>query len=414
MKNLSIRGKLILTFGIVLVLYAGLFLFTFLLGPGTVSSGITVFRIVYFVLTAAVIAALCIYMIRTITRPLQEMNAAARLMAVGKLNADVLYSSKDEIGSLANSIRSLVANLRDYIADISQILSHISDGDMTATANLEYRNDFVPIKQSIEQIIASLNGALSQISISSQQVATGSEQISSGAQSLAQCTTEQAGSVQELARSVSEMAEKVRQTANDAQQANADMNEISSEIQQGGKQMSKLIGAMDEITDTSDKIQKISKTITDIAFQTNILSLNAEIEAARAGEAGRGFAVVADEIRNLAGKSAAAAKETTILIENTLTAINNGDKMVAEMEKDLNLIAQKANAASASVQEIADASKAQTGDIGNIHTDIDQISEVIQTNSATAEESAASSEELSAQAETLRHLISRFQLSRTA
>ncbi len=412
MKNLSIKKKFILVFSIVLVIYAALLLVVFLFIPGASSSPSLAVLILCAVLAAAVTAVLCLSMIRTVAGPLQKMDDTTKRLADGRLDAEGLCTSKDEIGLLAESIRTLVVNLRDYISSTAQTLDRISEGDMTVTAGLEYRNDFVPIRQSVERIAASLNDALSQISLSSQQVAAGSEQISAGAQSLAQCTTEQAGSVQGLAKSVSEIAEKVRQSMENAQQANIDMKEIIDDIRQGDEQMKKLVGAMNEITDTSGRIQKISKTITDIAFQTNILSLNAEIEAARAGEAGRGFAVVADEIRDLAGKSAVAAKETTSLIENTLTAIENGDKMVTGMEKDLEQISQKASAASVSVQEIAAAAKIQTDDIGQIHTDIDQVSEVIQTNSATAEESAASSEELSAQAETLRSLISHFQLKK--
>lgn len=369
---------------------------------------------VFSLVILACVISLSFYIIKSITKPVKEMKLAMKKLSVGELNVDVTYTSKDELGSLAGSMRAMVAELKKYIGNIAYVTEEISNGNMAVSIDVEYQNDFAPIRQSMKKITSSLNDTLSQISASSQQVAAGSEQMSSGAQELAQGATEQASSSEELAASIAEISQRVQQNAGYSQQASADMNETIKEIQLGNAQMKKLVGAMSKIADTSSEIEKIIKAIEDIAFQTNILSLNAAVEAARAGSAGKGFSVVADEVRNLASKSAAAAKDTTALIQSTIGAIEAGDKMVAETEKALGNISQKAGAVAKLVNEIAEASSSQASSIEQIDTGINQISSVIQSNSATSEESAASSEELSAQAVMLQTLVSRFKLLKEA
>lgn len=351
------------------------------------------------------------YIVKSITKPVREIRQAMKKLSSGVLDVQVNYTSKDEFGELAGNMRIMVDELKKYIHNIAYVTSEISRGNMAVTVDIEYQNDFVPIKKSLEQITTSLNDTLSKISIASQQVAAGSAQMSAGAQALSQGAAEQASSTEELAASINDVSEKVKQNADNARQANTNMDETTLEIERGDTQMKKLVKAMNGIENTSGEIEKIIKTIEDIAFQTNILSLNAAVEAARAGETGKGFAVVAEEVRNLAGRSAEAAKGTTALIQNTLTAIEMGSDMVIETEKHLNQIADRAKSVNTLIKMISSASEAQASSVEQINLGINQISSVIQTNSATAEESAASSEELSAQAETLNALVAHFKLT---
>jgi len=347
---------------------------------------------------------------KNIIEPLGEIESAAKLAASGKLDANISFVSRDEIGSLAENIRTLIGNLQRYISDMARVLGGIAEGDMTVTPSMEYPNDFHAIKQSLRKIIESMDNLLKQMQNTSSQVAAGSEQISASAQSLAQGATEQASSAEELAASIAEISEKIKQNADHAQQARSDMDKTTSELEHGDMQMKKLVSAMDSIAQTSTQIQKIIKVIDDIAFQTNILALNASVEAARAGSSGKGFAVVADEVRNLAGKSAAAAKDTAVLIQNTLSAIENGDTMVNEAGKALDQISKKVETIDVLIRKIAQVSEEQAGALMQIDNEVTQVSSVIQTNSAAAEESAAASEELAAQAETLRTLVAGFRL----
>ncbi len=366
--------------------------------------------IIFTLLSAAMILLFCIYIIKSITKPVSEIEAAADRMSKGDLSAVISYVSKDELGMLANSMRTMMDNLRSYVNNIDHVLGRMARGDMTVSIDLDYIGDFAAIKESMIHILESLNNTLIQINTSSEQVASGSEQVSSGAQALSQGATEQASSIEELSAGIAEISEQVKRNAQNAQQADLMVSETTQEITLGNQQMENLVSAMDQISQTSNQISKIIKTIDDIAFQTNILALNAAVEAARAGAAGKGFAVVADEVRNLAGKSAEAAKDTTTLIENAIKAVSNGMEMADKTAKSLNGIVGKADSLAHIMNEIATASNDQATAVIQTTTGVDQISGVIQTNSATAEESAAASEELSGQAQVLKQLVSGFKL----
>jgi methyl-accepting chemotaxis protein len=340
------------------------------------------------------------------------MAAAAENLAQGKLNVDISYVSKDEIGSLANSLKIAASTLKLYVSDISANLGYIAQGDMTAEITQDYRGDFVPIKDAFQQISSGLSETLSTINISSAQVNSGAEQVSSGAQALAQGATEQASSTEELSATISEISESVRQNSGNVVIVSGYIKDTVLGVKNSNQQMNKMLAAMNNINISSNQIVKIIKVIDDIAFQTNILALNAAVEAARAGSAGKGFAVVADEVRNLASKSANAAKQTTVLIEGSIHDVQDGSKIADQTAKLLSEVAIKVELVGGTIGKIDKASAEQAMAIEQITQGVEQVSAVVQTNSATAEQSAAASEELSAQAEMLSGLIARFKLKR--
>ncbi len=350
--------------------------------------------------------------IRLIRTPISEIENAAIKMAEGDLDVEISYTSKDELGVLAEQVRRLIHKLRVIIDDENKFLAKMAAGDFTVDSicEEEYTGGFYPLLISFRGIAEKLNDTMLQISQSSSQVASGSEQVSNGAQALSQGATEQASSVQELAASISEISNRVNENADNARQANAMADSVSTEMNVSNEKMQQMIQAMGDISDCSSEIGKIIKTIEDIAFQTNILALNAAVEAARAGTAGKGFAVVADEVRNLASKSAEASNNTSVLIENSLKAVENGTQIAGDTAESLLQAVNAVNEMAGIIGQISEASGNQADAISQITVGIDQISSVVQTNSATAEESAAASEELSSQSQLMKSLVGRFKL----
>lgn len=358
-----------------------------------------------------------VYIILSITKPVAEIDDVARKIADGNLNEAITYTSKDELGMLSANFNKTVTRLREYvnyIDEISNVLNRIANGNLVFELTYDYAGEFAKVKDSMNLISDSLNNTLGQINQSADQVAAGSDQVSSGAQALSQGATEQASSVEELAATINEISGHVKENADNAKLANQQAIETADELEQGKHQMVSMTEAMDKIDKSSSEIGKIIKTIEDIAFQTNILALNAAVEAARAGEAGKGFSVVADEVRNLASKSAEASKNTASLIEATIHAVQDGTTIADATASSLDRIIASSEKSSQLVNAISKASQEQASSIIQVTQGIDQISSVVQTNSATAEESAAASEELSGQAQVLKDLISQFKLKNTS
>ena len=353
---------------------------------------------------------LSLYLTRSITKPLRELEKAAGKIVNGQFDISVTYKSRDELGNLADAFRNMAVVLETVISDASRLLSEMANGnfDVRTKAEERYVGSLQGLLQSIRKLNRDLSMTLGQINNSADQVASGSGQVSNGAQALGQGATEQAASVEELAATITNISHQVKSTADNALEAKAQSGTASNEVEECNRQMQDMMAAMEEITRTSNEIDKIIKTIEDIAFQTNILALNAAVEAARAGTAGKGFAVVAEEVRTLAGKSSAASKNTAELIESSIKAVSRGTQIAGSTAESLVRVVDQVRTVSDNVDKIANAAEEQAGAIEQVTLGVDQISSVVQTNSATSEESAAASQELSEQAEKLKGLVAKF------
>jgi len=325
----------------------------------------TILMIIIILVSAILSIGLGLIVANLISKPLKLLVVGANKIADGNLDVSIDIDTEDEVGTLASSFRKMTDNLNDVMGNISN---------------------------------------------ASEQVASGSRQVSDASIELSQGATEQASSIEQLTASIEEISSQTKLNADNASEANGLAEVAKENASQGNSQMKKMLRAMEDINESSSNISKIIKVIDEIAFQTNILALNAAVEAARAGQHGKGFSVVAEEVRNLAARSAKAAKETTDLIEGTIKKVEGGTKIATETSDALNKIVEDVAKVSNIVGDIAIASKEQELAISQINQGIMQVSVVVQTNSATSEESASASEELSSQAELLRGQVSKFNL----
>ncbi|MDR1735773.1 MAG: methyl-accepting chemotaxis protein [Oscillospiraceae bacterium] len=357
-----------------------------------------------------------IFTLFSVGKPLKKIVSFADKLKNGDLGiatasvSEIDVRSHDEIGRLARALEKAYSQLKGYIGEIRERMQGLSDGDLRTVSTYEFQGDFTLIKDSINSIIGNFNSTMTEINSSTVQVASGAKQIADASQSLAQGATTQAASVEQLSGAISEIAGKTKENAQMAGQAATLANTIKGNAEKGSRQMGEMMSAVKDIEQASQSIGKVIKVIDDIAFQTNILALNASVEAARAGQHGKGFAVVAEEVRSLASKSADAAKETGILIANSTEKASLGSRIANDTAASLAEIVSGINESSRIVAEIARSSDEQSAGIEQINKGIDQVSHVTQQNSATAEESAAASEEMSGQSAMLEELISQFKL----
>ncbi|MCM1054793.1 MAG: methyl-accepting chemotaxis protein [Bacteroides sp.] len=373
---------------------------------------ITVILLVVFVVVGIIIAT----MVSTqIVKPIIICCDRIKALAMGDVSSSVeVIQRKDETGILSASTGEVVKKLNRMISDIERILTSMAAGklnvDTDQNANA-YVGDFSELISSVKEINKEFSSAMGKIEVAADQVSAGSDQVSAGAQGLSQGATEQASSIQELAATINEISAKTDENLSDCITAKDSVTATTDLMNEANAQMRSMTEAMDRINVASSEIGKIIKAIEDIAFQTNILALNAAVEAAKAGEAGKGFAVVAEEVRNLAAKSQDAVKSTASLIVESNNAVQDGVRISNETAATLEKVMEASKQVNEIVSKVAEASEMQSVSIQQVTVGIDQISSVVQNNSATAEQSAAASEELNSQAQLLKTLVERFEIA---
>ncbi|MEG0894190.1 MAG: methyl-accepting chemotaxis protein [Oscillospiraceae bacterium] len=343
--------------------------------------------------------------------PLKKLTVITQKLAKGELDVDINVKSKDEIGLLAKSLTNLVSRLKEYIVyieEISEALNTVSTGQLKVELKQSYEGEFGKIKVALNNLSSMLINTMKNVIKVSAQVNQGAEQVAAGSQALSQGATQQASSIQELSATINDISNQIKGNAANAKLAGDMSSKAGKGVTKGNASVQEMVVAMNDIAEKSNQISKIIKTIDDIAFQTNILSINAAIEAAKAGTAGKGFAVVANEVKGLANKSAEAAKNTANLIKDTVKSIENGTQTADETAEVLKNVVKEVNSSNEFIQQISKASDEQASGAAQISIGVDQISSVVQNNSATAEQSAASAEELNRQSAMLKQLVDVF------
>lgn len=364
------------------------------------------------------IAFLMAYLKKSVSSPLKKITQAAERLEKGELGladgsrVQIGVSSNDEIGLLGELFEDTIGSLRAYIGEIADVLGAIAKGDLTPETRQNYTGDFLAIKKSLDSILNALNDTMGQIAASAGHVSDGSDQVSASAQALAQGATEQASAVTEISTTITHISEGAKDTSAAAKEVGQITNQAGAQLGISMQNVKELSVSMEHIASDSKQIRTIIATIENIAFQINILSLNAAVEAARAGAAGKGFAVVADEIGNLASKSDEAAKATKELIESSAVTIMGGGKIMDKVSEALERTGELAGTVTVKMEQMVDAVEKQTLAMEQVAAGVEQISAVVENNSATSQECAAASEELSSQSDMLKELIGSFRLKR--
>lgn len=362
-----------------------------------------------FIIALVISITLSIKMLYNRLQPLKDIINMAKEIEQGNLNTSVILKQNDEIGILANTFANTAHYLNDMITEISSILTQISNNNLNIHTKQNYYGEFAQIETAFYYITQNMNNMIHQITHSSFHVSSSAAELSSNANLLNQSATEQSEQIDILVNHIHEIAENIKYSSEQCQFASDLTVSMGKKLNENNHQMKKMISAMSDIQNSSQEIEKIIKTIEDIAFQTNILSLNASIEAARAGSAGKGFAVVADEVRNLAKKSADAAKNTATLIQNSITDVNCGVSIADTTAQSLNETLEDAHSVVNKIALVTESSISQSKDIEEIAANIKQISHIIQTSSTTAQKCAETSKELSNESQIMKNLVNQFQ-----
>lgn len=374
---------------------------------------IDIIIVIVFILVASFLAVkIGKRIVSSITTPLKEVEEVAKELSLGNLHSNLDYHSSDEIGVMAHNLRKSIRILGEYVDDIARAMQEFSSGNFDVQPEVEWKGDFVNILNSFMEFEESMSDTVRGIQRVANQVSGGAEQVAESSTDLAEGASNQAGVIEELTATLEGISEQVAQNADQAKEISKKVQSSGEEIVNGNRKMQEMVASMQEIERSSGEISKIIATINEIASQTNLLALNASIEAARAGEAGKGFAVVADQVSVLAAQSADAAKESTALIETSVQAVEKGMVIADETAHQLESVVVGSKAITEEVNNVATVLEEQTTAISEMREGVEQINDVVQTNSATSEECAAASQEMSGQAESLKELISRFKVAK--
>ena len=364
------------------------------------------------VLALAGLISLVLYVMKHVIQPMVSITEKVRPLKEGNLSLELDYRSDNELGELTKTLEESLEHIKEYVKDIDRVMAELAEGNFDVGTSERYIGDFQPIEEALGSFTVSISDAMRGIVSAEEKVASYAEQLSGGAQSLAQGATDQASAVEELYATVDEISRSASKNAEAVANARRSAELTSEQVTRSSGQMEKMVAAMGDIAEASQEISKIIATIEDIASQTNLLALNAAVEAARAGEAGKGFAVVASEVRVLASKSAEAVKATKSLIENSAKATDRGSQIVTEVSKSLKEAQELVLQSDAAISSITEAIHQEADALSQVSLGIGQISSVVQTNSASSEESAAVSSELFGQVNQLEEKTKKFKLKK--